>query len=50
MGVAEYQLVRALPESLLTSLPTVEALENELATWPDELPTADSYHSPRPTP
>jgi predicted nuclease of restriction endonuclease-like (RecB) superfamily len=30
IGVAEYQLVRALPESLVTSLPTVEALESEL--------------------
>ena len=50
MGVAEYQLVRALPESLLTSLPTVEALENELATWPDEPPTARQHHTPRHTP
>jgi predicted nuclease of restriction endonuclease-like (RecB) superfamily len=31
IGVAEYQLVRALPETLATSLPTVEELENELA-------------------
>ncbi|MFZ5593308.1 MAG: PDDEXK nuclease domain-containing protein [Pseudomonadota bacterium] len=30
MGVAEYQLVRALPEPLVTSLPTVEELESEL--------------------
>lgn len=30
IGVAEYQLVRALPEPLITSLPTVEALESEL--------------------
>lgn len=30
IGVAEYQLVRALPESLVTSLPTVEQLESEL--------------------
>ena len=30
MGVAEYQLVRDLPESLVSSLPTVEALESEL--------------------
>lgn len=28
--MAEYQLVRDLPESLLASLPTVEALESEL--------------------
>ncbi|CAI8789059.1 DUF1016 domain-containing protein [Methylococcus capsulatus] len=30
MGVAEYQLVRTLPEPLVTSLPTVEELESEL--------------------
>lgn len=30
MGVAEYQLLRALPEPLDTSLPTVEELEEEL--------------------
>lgn len=30
IGVAEYELVRALPESLLSSLPTVEELESEL--------------------
>lgn len=30
IGVAEYQLVRALPEPLLASLPTVELLESEL--------------------
>ncbi len=31
IGVAEYELVRALPEPLATSLPTVEELESELA-------------------
>ena len=30
MGVAEYQLVRALPEPLDTKLPTIEQLETEL--------------------
>jgi len=30
IGVAEYELVRDLPEPLLTNLPTVEELENEL--------------------
>jgi predicted nuclease of restriction endonuclease-like (RecB) superfamily len=30
MGVAEYQLVRALPEPLDTKLPTIEQLESEL--------------------
>lgn len=36
IGVAEYELVRALPEQLVTSLPTVEELESELASM-DEL-------------
>lgn len=31
IGVAEYQLVRALPETFATNLPTVEELESELA-------------------
>lgn len=31
MGVAEYQLVRALPEPLDTTLPTIEQLEEELS-------------------
>jgi predicted nuclease of restriction endonuclease-like (RecB) superfamily len=31
MGVAEYQLVRALPEPLDTCLPTIEELETELS-------------------
>src|SRR5262249_35172487 len=31
MGVAEYQLVRALPEPLDTKLPTIEQLEEELS-------------------
>jgi predicted nuclease of restriction endonuclease-like (RecB) superfamily len=31
MGVAEYQLVRALPEPLDTNLPTIEELEMELS-------------------
>lgn len=31
MGVAEYQLVRALPDSLVSNLPSVEELESELA-------------------
>jgi len=41
MGVAEYQLVRDLPESLVSSLPTVEALESELAAFADETPQGD---------
>lgn len=35
IGVAEYQLVRALPETLATSLPTVEELESELDALSD---------------
>lgn len=31
MGVAKYQLVKALPEPLDTCLPTIEALEEELS-------------------
>lgn len=31
MGVAEYQLVRALPEPLDTCLPTIEEIEAELS-------------------
>lgn len=37
IGVAEYQLVRALPEPLVTSLPTVEELESELGAIESEL-------------
>lgn len=33
IGVAEYELVRALPEALQTKLPTVEELESELSNW-----------------
>lgn len=36
MGVAEYQLVRALPEPLDTCLPTIEEIEAELAGDGDE--------------
>ena len=41
IGIAEYELVRALPEPLVTNLPAVEQLENELSDWQearDELP------------
>jgi hypothetical protein len=31
VGVAEYQLVRALPEPLDTTLPTIEDIEEELS-------------------
>lgn len=33
IGIAEYELVRTLPEPLVTNLPTVEQLENELSDW-----------------
>lgn len=32
LGVAEYQLLRALPEPLDTTLPTIEAIEEELSS------------------
>lgn len=32
IGVAEYQLIASLPESLQTSLPTIEQIEEELAS------------------
>lgn len=41
IGVAEYQLVRALPENLASSLPTVEALESELAAAEEETSKGD---------
>ena len=31
MGVSEYKIVRAIPEKLKTSLPTIYELENELS-------------------
>jgi len=37
MGVAEYELVRTLPEPLVSSLPTVEQLESELGIIEDAL-------------
>ena len=36
IGVAEYELVRALPEPLVSSLPTVEQLEEELSEWQED--------------
>ena len=32
IGVSEYELTRALPEELKSSLPTIEALEAELSS------------------
>lgn len=34
IGVAEYQLVNALPDPLKTSLPSIEAIEREMADMP----------------
>lgn len=36
IGVAEYELVRALPEPLITGLSTVKQLESELGDLPEE--------------
>lgn len=41
IGVAEVQLTRLLPESLTSSLPTVEALEAELGDLPESSPTVE---------
>lgn len=39
IGVSEYELTRALPRSLQSSLPTIKAIEAELADPPPTLPT-----------
>ncbi len=44
IGVAEYQLVQSLPESLQTNLPTIEEIEAELSGDLPEETTAD--HEP----
>lgn len=36
MGVAEYELMRDLPERLATNLPSIEEIEQELGALPDE--------------
>lgn len=36
IGVAEYQLIEALPAELQTSLPSIEQIERELRDLPDE--------------
>jgi len=36
MGVSEYELVQHLPEQLKSSLPTIEAIEEELGGFCDE--------------
>jgi len=44
MGVAEYQLVHALPAQLETSLPSIEQIEAEL-TGPAKPPGTARHHS-----
>ena len=34
IGIADYQLTRALPETLQSALPSIEAIEAELSTHP----------------
>ena len=40
IGVAEYELVRNLPERLTSTLPTIEAIEQELRDVPDDSPAS----------
>jgi predicted nuclease of restriction endonuclease-like (RecB) superfamily len=42
IGVAEYELVRSLPERLTSSLPTIEEIEQELLDLPDDSPLSDA--------
>lgn len=42
IGVAEYELVRALPETFATNLPTVEELETELTTMEEKTAKAST--------
>ena len=42
MGIAEFRLSDALPESVRGSLPTVEALEAELGAADDDAPDDDA--------
>ena len=36
IGISEYELTRALPDNLKSSLPSVEEIEAELSDLPDE--------------
>ena len=45
IGVAEYQLVEALPADLRTSLPSVEQIERELGAVGDSGSDAPSWKS-----
>ena len=44
IGSSEYQLLRSLPDPLDASLPTIEALEEELS-GEVEFHAADSYYN-----
>jgi len=45
MGIASYELMRALPAALESALPSIESLEAELANAPQESgPTPDQDH------
>jgi len=43
IGVAEYELVRTLPEPLVASLPTVEELESELSAFNENSPNTPGW-------
>lgn len=47
IGVAEYQLVRVLPEPLVANLPTVEELESELGAIEEDVSTQTSHKAPQ---
>jgi predicted nuclease of restriction endonuclease-like (RecB) superfamily len=47
IGVADIQLTRLLPETLQSTLPTVEALETELADLPEATPPNEESASDR---
>lgn len=50
MGVAEYQLVQALPAQLETSLPSIEQIESELGEAGPRSATAPEGSSTRSKP
>ena len=41
IGVSEYELTRALPDELKSSLPTIEELEAELSGTPNTIATQE---------
>lgn len=48
IGVSEYELTRALPKDLQSSLPTIEAIEAELTEAPPEKPTPKRLAAKKP--